>query len=138
VKIRTDFVSNSSSCSFFVHLTNQEQINEFKKLIPLIREYQMETKGYWETLNDFSDYYYGYQDKSFKSEYDNPNWYEKLKPGNVVSVGVDEDHDWETVERYFEVAGKFEHNPVKFSLYQDDFAHQTIGKKVPKPQEEPE
>lgn len=124
MKTRLDFVSNSSSCSFFVYLETNEDIEEFKKLISVLKEKNV-SMTLFNDLADANDRWYG--DEFNGNEYE----VDVLKPGNFMLIDVCDDH-WQGYENKFnDVEDMFTDN-YKFKLYDDNEAHMSTGDKLPK------
>ncbi len=131
MKIRFDFVSNSSSCSFYVHLDTQQAVDVFKSLVPRLEALDVLYTGYWMSLKELAQWVntYQYGDPYIETK----NWLEDLKPGYVIQIGT-EDDDLRSMLRYDDALDIIENNPnnYHFPLYQDELAHSTAGKKLTK------
>jgi len=120
MKIRSDFVSNSSSCSFIVHLQSKKDIEEFKKVIAELKASNLTpdicyVSNKQDAMNWFAD--------SFNNE-------RYVEPGCYAKVDAGEDHDISVIENFEHIANKFESCMYKFKLYQDDDAHYTRGEQL--------
>ena len=134
MKTRMDFVSNSSSCSFFIHLSTKESVDAFKELVPKLEKMEVLWPGYWPSLKSLSEWInnsYEYGDPFISSD-KKKKWYNDLTPGCVVTIGTEED-DLHSMLKFDDALELVQSNPFKFQLYQDELAHQTAGKKIPKP-----
>lgn len=132
MKVRHDFVSNSSSCSFYVHLDTQQAIDVFKTLVPGLKVLDVLYNGYWMSLKDLANWVYNnyqYGDPYVETK----NWLDDLKPGYVIEIGTKED-DLRSMLRYDDALDIIQNNPnnYKFQLYQNELAHSTVGKKITK------
>lgn len=127
MKIRNDFISNSSSCSFFIHLDTQEALDKFKTLVPELKGEDFLANGYYESLDDLrsNECYANMIENSPDS-----NWTDDLKPGCVIACGTIDD-GWPSIQLYDSMVELLE-KTYDFQFYQDDMAHITIGKKVKK------
>lgn len=124
MKIRTDFVSNSSSCSFFVGLHTQADIDEFKKLIGMLKEKNVYMQIF-ENLKEAHDRWYGeIFDGSDKAA-------AALVPGNYILIDVCDDHWYGYEDKFYDVKDRFT-DKYKFKLYSDKEAHMSAGDKLPK------
>ena len=133
MKLRMDYVSNSSSCSFFIHLKTKESVDAFKEILPKLQEMKVIYPGYYSSLKSLSEWVHHVDhcgDPFFICN--TKDWYSELSPGCVVIIGTEED-DLRSMATFDEALELVEANPVNFELYQDDLAHQTAGKRVPKP-----
>lgn len=131
MKIRKDFVSNSSSCSFYVHLDTQQAVDVFKTLVPGLKSLDVLYTGYYVSLKELAQWVNTYQ-------YGNPyiettNWLDDLKPDYVIQIGTKDD-DLRSLLRYDDALDIIQNNPnkYKFPLYQNELAHSTAGKKLTK------
>lgn len=117
MKFRTDFVSNSSSCSFIIHLQSKKDLSEFQKIAKNIQ------KSY------LIDYYYGTVSDIYKMEILNLDR-DKLEQGDWVQVYCGED-SLENIERFDDVQWVFQESDYKFKFYADNDAHYTFGENLP-------
>ena len=127
MKTRLDFVSNSSSCSFFVWLETNEDIEEFKKLIDMLKEKNV-SMTLFSNLADANDRWYGEVFNGNKFEVDG------LNPGNFMLIDVCDDHWYGYEDKFYDVKDRFT-DKYKFKLYSDKEAHMSAGDKLPKAKE---
>ena len=115
--IRNDFVSNSSSCSFIIHLQSKKDTDEFKKIYNKLLE-----KGvHIDIMLDPNTYL----DCITKGGND----IDKIKKGDYVRLDSGEDHDSDYKNRYYKMCEIVDSTGYKFKEYQDSDAHMTRGMK---------
>lgn len=123
MKIRSDFVSNSSSCSFFVYLATEDDVEEFKLLIDILKKKNVDIQMFC-SLEDANDRWYGVP---FDGSEQMQN---ALRPGYYMLIDTGEDHYIGFEERFREVENLFLNDYV-FKLYQDPEAHMSSGDDLP-------
>jgi len=124
MKTREDFVSNSSSCSFFVGLHTQQDIDEFKKLVGILKEKQVCMQLFY-TLEDAHDRWYG---EVFEG---NDDEIAGLQPGDYILIDTGEDHYEGFEYRFWDIKDRFTEG-YKFKLYRDKEAHMSTDDELPK------
>lgn len=121
MKVRNDYVSNSSSCSFIVKVNNEDDIAKVRELV----------KRHSYTYHSIC--VGGYPNIAYASEniwdYDSNMDENNVEPGELLKIDVGEDHDFETIRKFEDVSSEFEASGLE--LYADDDAHYTIGKALP-------
>ena len=114
MKTRNDFVSNSSSCSFFIELDSQEAVDAFKQIAVRFDKHEVSLSLYCDftSVCDFDPY-------GHSSDID------KLEVGEWVKCDSGEDHDECFMRRFEKMADVVDSSPVKFKIYEDPDAHTT-------------
>ena len=124
MKIRSDFVSNSSSCSFFVGLHTQEDIDEFKKLVSMLNKKHVYMQLFY-NLAEANDRWDG-------KEFDGSDEaVASLEPGNYILIDTGDDHYDGYEYRYWDIKDRFIEG-YKFKLYNDREAHMSVEDELPK------
>ena len=118
MKIRNDFVSNSSSCSFIVKVNNADDIAKVRELIEKHSSSQNSI-----CCGGYCDIAYASENSWDYDQYINEN---NVEPGELLKIDVGEDHDEETIRKFYDVSSDFEESGLE--LYADDDAHCTVGK----------
>lgn len=118
MKLRQDFVSNSSSCSFIIKVNTEDEIEKLKEYFK--KNEGICTSGFV-SLNDAAREYW------YSLGAINPD---TVKPGECLYVDVGEDHDWWVIDKFNHVSSEIEE--MGCELYQDPDAHYSVGKKLPK------
>ena len=124
MKIRYDFISNSSSCSFFVGLHTHQDIDEFKKLVNILKHKKVHMWLFC-NLEDAHDRWYG---EMFEG---NGNEIIRLQPGNYILIDTGDDHYKGFEYKFWDIVDRFDAE-YKFKLYNDKEAHMSTGDKLPK------
>lgn len=122
MKIRTDYVSNSSSCSFFIELDSQKAIDAFKQIANKFNEHEVEITAY----QDFDAVCRW--DPYSRSSFENTSisqLAENLKVGEWIECDSGEDHDINYMHRFDRMVAVIDSSPVKFKIYEDPDAHTT-------------
>lgn len=119
---RNDFVSNSSSCSFIIHLKSKKDVSEFKKIYPQI-------------LKDcfgFIPMYYSLPATAYDYavELTTENDIDKITPDCALLLDAGEDHDEHYRERFDKLLNDL--GDFQFKKYKDPDAHLTTGNKLPR------
>ena len=112
MKIRIDFVSNSSSCSFFIELNSQAAVDAFKQIISKFNKNEVKLSFY----NSIQDVF-KYDDMTI----------EDIEVGTLVKCDSGEDHDIDYRDRFNRMVDVVDNNPsnFKFKIYDDPDAHIT-------------
>lgn len=118
MKFRNDYVSNSSSCSFIIKVNTEDEIEKLKEYFKKNKD--ICNSGYI-SLNVAATDYWDSTDAI------NPN---TVLPGECLYVNVGEDHFFETIDKFNRVSNEI--SEMGCELYQDPEAHYSIGKKLPK------
>lgn len=121
MKIRSDYVSNSSSCSFYVYLDTDEDVNEFNKIMNSLEDVFK--------ANLFAGWQPNPSDMSILTnsrQLDKDTWI-------CVDCG---DDTLENIEKFEDVKDFIEEHPYKFKTYRDDLAHSTFGEDIPEEEHE--
>jgi len=113
--IRNDFVSNSSSCSFFIHLQSQKDVDEFKSIFDKLYNLNIGMAVYLDPYH-YLDFINAKTDV------------EKIHKGDYIRLDAGEDHYKEIIDRYDEMCDIIDECPYKFKEYKDIDAHYTRGK----------
>lgn len=124
MKTRSDFVSNSSSCSFFVSLEMAQDIEEFKHLIGALKKQNVGMQVFW-SLAEAHDRWYG---TMFDGSEQMSN---TLVPGCFILCDSGEDHDNCYESRYRRMEKLFTEGDYEFKLYADSEAHMTVIDDLP-------
>ena len=121
MKVRNDYVSNSSSCSFIVKVNNEDDISKVRELVKKhSTSYHNICVGGYPNLEYASDNSWDYD--SFINE-------NNVEPGELLKIDVGEDHEIDVVDEFYKVSAEFEE--ANLELYADDYAHYTVGKALP-------
>lgn len=121
MKVRNDYVSNSSSCSFIVKVNNDDDIAKVRELVKRnSTSYHSICVGGYPNLEYASDNLWDYD--SYMNE-------DNVQLGELLKIDVGEDHDLGTIDKFYKVSAEFEE--AKLELYADDDAHYTIGNPLP-------
>ena len=124
MKIRTDFVSNSSSCSFFVGLHTQADIDEFKKFVDMLKKKNVYMQLFY-NLAEAKDRWYGHDfdgsDEAVAS----------LEPGNYILIDTGDDHYDGYEYRFWDIEDRLTES-YPFKLYRDKEAHMSVSNELPK------
>lgn len=124
MKTRSDFVSNSSSCSFFVSLETETDIKEFRRRIGDLKRQNVYMQVFWD-LVEANDRWYG-------TPFDgNEQMSNMLVPGCFILCDSGEDHDNCYERRYRLMEELFTEGDYKFKLYADSEAHMTVMDDLP-------
>ena len=124
MKTRSDFVSNSSSCSFFVSLETAQDIEEFKHRIGALKKQNVGMQVF-QNLTEAHDRWYG---TMFGGSEQMLN---ALVPGCFILCDSGEDHDNCYESRYRRMEKLFTEGDYEFKLYADSEAHMTVIDDLP-------
>ena len=118
MKTRNDFVSNSSSCSFIVHVIDEKTLEHLNK--PSNKKV---IDDYCSSIASSYDDIYSYDGAlTYSKDMD-------LEIGDFLMINAGEDHDIHNIEKienlYHELMDGFE----DLTVYQDLNAHYSYGKK---------
>lgn len=116
MKTRIDFVSNSSSCSFIVHLETDDDAAKFKRI------YDVLAKSYDAVLCTSSSSTIDYADMSYVSSA------EDIAAGDWVEVNCGED-TLDNIDKLEDIEDFI--SPMGFKIYRDRLAHYTFGEDIP-------
>ena len=124
--IRNDFVSNSSSCSFFVYIETQKDLEELSKIWSKVRKY---TNNHVEVFPKGLEYAvtHSYCGEYITTGYLDDNDWNMIEPGEAIRVSSGDDHyDYfeEDLERLYDLFANGKH---KFKIFCDSDAHYTKG-----------
>lgn len=116
---RNDFVSNSSSCSFIIHLVTTKDIDEFKKVFPKLIEKKyidmdrlLDPDTFFECLSCQGN-----------------NGIDTLKRGDFVRLSSGDDHCPGYEQKYWDMCEIIDSCGYNFKMYKDSYAHMTRGKR---------
>ena len=125
MKVRNDYVSNSSSCSFIIHVSNEDDLKQLSKpnVLAVLKK--------WASVfsSDINQLPYGdclkFHDIS------------DIQVGDFIHIyaGEDSDYDWEfnyPLNVLYNIIDKLNDGYGKLSYYLDNDAHVTIGERYTK------
>ena len=124
MKIRTDYVSNSSSCSFFIELDTQEAVDAFKTIAEKFDKREVAVSLY-QDFDAVCRWDPWYSNGSWCEEDTDNEQLSQLEVGNWVKCDAGEDHDEWYMERFDKMVEVVDSSPVKFKIYEDPDAHTT-------------
>lgn len=135
MKTRSDFVSNSSSCSFFVEIKTEEDAKAFAEAAAELSKFSYVTAECFSCLDDIYDG--RWPSPAMPLQLDNARLVElMITPGCYVRCDAGDDHFPGYEERYYSMENVFSQAKHKLKLYADPDAHMTAYDDLPQPDEE--
>ena len=125
MKTRSDFVSNSSSCSFFVAIDTPEDAREFCWIVDAL----LEQRVYMELFCSLDEARARRGGVPFDGSVQMQN---ALVPGCFVLCDSGDDHDECFESRFYSMLDLFAQSGYAFKLYADAEAHLTVPNDLPK------
>ena len=125
MKVRNDYVSNSSSCSFIIHVANEDDLKQLSKpnVLAVLKR--------WASVfsSDINQLPYGDCLKFYDIS--------DIQVGDFIHIyaGEDSDYDWEfnyPLNVLYNIIDKLNDGYGKLSYYLDNDAHVTIGERYTK------
>ena len=126
MKTRLDFVSNSSSCSFFVCLQSQADLDELKKLFGSLKNAGASLAAYSTAFDADCHANAAVLEDSADA----------ASIGDYVLCDVGEDHDSWYERRYNDMCRVFDSSGHEFKFFEDPWAHMTRGEALPVEEEQ--
>lgn len=117
MKIRNDFVSNSSSCSFLIHIETEDDLVECKQVLQDI-------------IDQFEVTLYAGKDQ-LTYHMSNVDDVSQLNVDDWIQVYCGEDDSMECIDSFRDVENIMYSMKHQLKIYRDDAAHETFGDKLP-------
>ena len=123
--IRNDFVSNSSSCSFFVSIETQQDLNELAAIWNRVKEL---TQNYIVLYPDGIEYAltHCFGGKRITIGYLDKDDWNMIEVGDAIKIDSGEDNELHALEKLDELYDLFS-SGYKFKVFCDEEAHYTKG-----------
>ena len=123
--IRNDFVSNSSSCSFFVSIETQQDLNELAAIWNRVKEL---TKNYVLVYPNGIEYAvnHSYGGERCTTGYLDENDWKMVEVGDAIKIDSGDDSEPYSIEKLDDLYDLFS-SGYKFKVFCDKEAHYTKG-----------
>ena len=132
MKTRSDFVSNSSSCSFFVEIKTEEDAKAFVEAAAELSKLSYVTAEVFSSLEDIYDNRWKWPAMpAVQLKLDSARLAELIVPGCYVRCDAGDDHFPGYEERYYSMENVFSQAKHKLKLYADPEAHMTAYDDLP-------
>lgn len=123
--IRNDFVSNSSSCSFFVSIETQQDLNELAAIWNRVKEL---TRNYVPVYSKGIEYAltHCYGGERITTGYLDKDDWKLIEVGDAIKIDSGEDDEPYALEKLDDLYDLFS-SGYKFKVFCDEEAHYTKG-----------
>lgn len=113
MKIRNDYVSNSSSCSFFVYIADETDVKEFN------------------VFKEKTERMFNVKWSAFESpDAINAINYTTVCPGFWMYCYLGDDDELDNIYDLQDIKNTLENSPYKFKVFKNKHAHYSIGAEI--------